>query len=345
MAIKGSVGLTLAIMMSIGLIFPLRAWANDLARARQMLESAQYRDAVEVLRRYTTTFPNDPEGWKLLADAYTNDFPPQVDLAGRALDAHHKAANKRAAIFTNFKNLDNPGVYKKLLDADPQSIQNNLLLAISQIVVEKDLVAAQLQLERIKRLGVTDDLRDAYFNTVGLYHLEAKDWNEARKAFQVAKRTSTFALGKLEETDRLAALEKREQELAANDPAKITEKRFAELMTEARTMVQEGRYEAGVDLLEEAVRLKPLDEEASTMMIEAKIAASSELFVAGKKLVDVQRHAEAYDKFDRALQLNPNNASASLGLEHVKKRLVELDRPQVIRRFIPAASTSAPIRP
>ena len=105
-------------------------------------------------------------------------------------------------------------------------------------------------------------------------------------------------------------------------------------------MAREGRSEAAVDLLEEALRLKATDPEATTMVSEARVSASIDLYWEGKKLVDGASHAEAYDKFEKSLQYDPTNASASLGLEHVKKKLSDMDQPRVIRRFIPASSPS-----
>lgn len=338
---RRSVGLALAAALFAGLLFPTDVLAGELARARGLMEAGQYRDAIPVLEKFTRTFPNEPRGWALLADCYQNVFPPLVDEAGKALASRDRAQNVRIANLTSFQGLESTEIYQRLVADEPQDVQNNLLLGVALLQKEKDLDGARKQLERVNRLGVPADLREAYYNAWGLLYIERKDWENARKAFSVAKRTSTFALAKLQEVDRLEAAERKAIEAAENDPERIAEKRFGELMTEARTMVREGRHEAAVDLLEEALRLRPQDAEATTMLGEARLAASIDLYWEGKKLVDATSHAEAYDKFEKALRYDPTNASASLGLEHVKKKLQEMDRPQVIRRWVPASSGSA----
>jgi tetratricopeptide (TPR) repeat protein len=337
-------GWTLALALSAGLLLPSAAWAGELARARGLMESGQYQDAIPILEKFTKTFPNEPRGWALLADCYQNVFPPMVNEAGTALARKDNAQNKRQAALSTFSSLEGTGVYQRLVADEPQDLQNNLLLGIALITNDHDPDAAKKQLDRTTKLGVTSDLRDAFYNAWGLYYIEVKEWENARKMFTVAKRTSTFALGKLQEVEKLESAQRKEQEAAENDPARIAERRFNQLMTEARTMVREGRHEAAVDLIEDALRLKDGDSEAQTMLAESKLAASSDLYWQGKKLVDASQHAEAYSKFDRALQLDPTNASASLGLEHVKKKLDDDNKPQVIRRFIPATG-SAPVNP
>ncbi len=333
----------LFLALAMTLILPPAAFAGELAKARGYMESGQYQDAIPILEKFTKTFPNEPRGWSLLADCYQNIMPPLVNEAGMALSRKDNAQNRRAAIFANFSGIEGTSVYQRLVADEPQDVQNNLLLAVALIRNDVDLDAAKKQLDRTGKLGVGADLRDALYNAWGLYFIERKDWENARKMFTVAKRNSTFALGKLQEVERLESAQTREREKAENDPAYIAEKRFGELMTESRTMVREGRNEAAVDLLEEAVRLKPGDLESQTMLGEAKMAASADLYWDGKKLVDGKRYAEAYDKFDRSLQLDPTNASASVAFQFVKKELDDQDKPQVIRRFIPGATYSVPV--
>lgn len=337
---RPKIGLALALALSASLLFPGGVLAGEMAKARGLMESGQYQDAIPVLEKFTKTYPNEPRGWSLLADCYQNVFPPLVEEAGKALARRDRAQNVRTTILTTFQGVESTGVYQRLVADEPQDVQNNLLLGVAQIVVDKDAESGKKQLERVGRLGVTGDLREAYYNAWGLLYIELKDWENARKAFTVAKRSSTYALAKLQEVDKLESVERKEREAFENDPAKIAEKRFNELMTESRTMVREGHHEAAVDLLEEALRLKATDNEATTMFAEAKISASIDLYWDGKKLVDGAQHAEAYDKFEKSLRYDPTNASASLGLEHVKKKLSDMDKPTIIRRFIPAASSS-----
>lgn len=338
---RRTLGLAMALALTAGLLFPAGVFAGELAKARGLMESGQYQDAIPVLEKFTKTFPNEPRGWALLADCYQNVFPPLVDDAGKALARRDRAQNVRTANLTTFQGIEPTGVYQRLVADEPQDVQNNLLLGVALMQKEKDPDGARKQLEKVSRLGVTPDLREPYYNAWGLLYIELKEWENARKAFTVAKRSSTFALAKLQEVDKLESAERREREAAENDPALIAQKRFNELMTEARTMVREGHNEAAVDLLEEALRLKAGDQEALTMVAEARMAASVDLYWEGKKLVDAISHAEAYDKFEKSLRYDPSNASSSLGLDHVKKKLQDMDKPQVIRRWVPAASGSA----
>jgi tetratricopeptide (TPR) repeat protein len=333
----------LLLALAMALTVPTAAYAGELAKARGHMESGQYQDAIPVLEKFTKSFPNEPRGWSLLAECYQNVTPPLVNETHVALGRKDSAQNRRTAIFSGFTGVEGTSVYQRLVQDEPQDVQNNMLLAISLILNDHDLDAAKKQLDKLGKLGVGSDLKDAHYNVWGLYFLEQKNWEQARKMFNVAKRSSTFALGKLQEVDKAEAEQNREREAAENDPARIAEKRFNELMAESRTMVRESRNEAAVDLLEEAVRLKPGDVESQTMLNEAKVGASADLYWDGKKLVDSKRYAEAYDKFDRSLQLDPTNASASIAFQFVKKELDELDKPQVIRRYIPGATYSVPV--
>lgn len=333
----------LFLALAIALTVPTAAMAGELAKARGYMEAGQYQDAIPILEKFTKTFPNEPRAWGLLADCYQNVFPPLVHEAGQALARKDSAQNRRIAIFSTFTGIEGTMVYQRLVADEPQDVQNNLLLAIALLQNEHDVEATKKQLDRTGKLGIGADLRDALYNTWGLYFIELKDWENARKMFNVAKRNSTFSLGKLQEVEKLEAAQNREREAAENDPKRILEKRYQELMTESRTMLREGRNEAAVDLLEETVRLKPGDLESQTMLGEAKIAASADLYWEGKKLVDGKRLVEAYDRFDRSLQLDPTNASASIAFQFVKKELDDRDKPQVIRKFIPGATYSVPI--
>jgi tetratricopeptide (TPR) repeat protein len=168
-----------------------------------------------------------------------------------------------------------------------------------------------------------------------------KDYAKAQEAFRRAKRFSTnpFPLKKLQEIEGVLSAQNQRVESAQNDPSSMVDTRFGQLMQATREMLKEGQIEAAEEILEEAVRLHPDDSEARKLLAETKYQASLSLFDEGKKLVDQKQHAEAYDKFDKAVRLDPENASASLGLDYVKKKLAEEERPKVIRRMIPATGS------
>jgi tetratricopeptide (TPR) repeat protein len=279
-----------------------------------------------------------------LARAYENVVPPRVDDAGRAHERQQLAENRRNLILQTFTKVEPSSLYEKQMLDDPQDAMNNLLLAIAYLVNDQNSDGAKKMLEKVQDIGVTEEIEEPYHEAWGTYFELTKEWDKARKEFQTAKRkaTTTFAMNKLREVDKLEREDLQKQEAAANDPEKVIDKRFTELVSGAKAMISDSQAENAVDLLEEAVRIRPNNTEAVVMLAETKRQASLDLYMAGKLLVDQLNHAEAYDKFEKAVRFDPSNASASMGLEHVKKRLAELDKPKTIRRFVQASGSVEP---
>ena len=107
---RRSIGLALALAVSAGVLFQVGVLAGELAKARGLMESGHYQDAIPVLEKFTKTFPNEPRGWSLLADCYQNVFPPLVEEAGKALARRDQAQNIRSAALTTFQRIEATGV-------------------------------------------------------------------------------------------------------------------------------------------------------------------------------------------------------------------------------------------
>ncbi|MEB3238213.1 MAG: tetratricopeptide repeat protein [Candidatus Sericytochromatia bacterium] len=329
------------------------AWAGQLADARRHIEREDYRRAIDVLAEYTQKFPNEPRGWALLADCYQGIFPPRVSDAEDALNRKAAAENKRSAIYQSFQKLEASALYQKMIKDDPEDPVANLLLAIALVVNDRDGNRAKVQLERFLELGgASADLADAALGAQGLVYTATKQWDEARLAYERLKQRtgSTFAMVKLREVSRLEAEDRDARYAAANDPARVAERRYLQLIEGAKGLIAEGNSSGAVDLLEEAVKLRPEGKEAPPLLDEARIQGAKEMFAKGKQLTDDSKYAQAYGCFERAIQLDPTNEDAVLGLKHVQKSLSELEGPKVVRRIISAtesveASASVPPSP
>ena len=344
------VALVAAGSLSLALAGP--AFAGQLADARRAMQRQDYDRAIDILTEYTGRFPNEPRGWGLLAESYQNIFPPKVSESADALDRKGAAENRRNQIFQSFQKLEPSTLYQKMIKDDPEDPVANLLLAIALVVNDRDGQRAKAQLERFLDLGVPGDLVDAKLGASGLIYMATKQWDEARMAFvELKQRTgSTFAMVKLREADRLEAEDRAAQDAAANDPSRVAERRYQELLQGAKGMIAEGDSAGAVELLEEAIKLRPEGKEAGPLRDEARIQGAKELFAKGKRLTDDGKYAQAYGFFEQAIQLDPTNQDAVLGLKHVQKSLSELEGPKVIRRIVSAsesvdASASVPASP
>jgi tetratricopeptide (TPR) repeat protein len=326
----------------MGLSATAPAWAGQLVDARRHLEREDYRRAIEVLSEYTQKFPNEPRGWALLADCYQSIFPPRVSDAEEALNRKAAAENKRNAIFQNFQKLEPSALYQKMIKDDPEDPVANLLLAIALVVNDRDGNRARTQLDHFLELGsASSDLADASLGAQGLVYTATKQWDEARAAYERLKQRtgSTFAMVKLREVSRLEAEDRDARDAATNDPARVAERRYLELVEGAKGLIAEGNSSGAVELLEEAIKLRPEAGEAPPILGEARLQGAKELFAKGKQLTDDGKYAQAYGLFERAIQLDPTNVDAVLGLKHVQKSLSELEGPKVVRRIISASES------
>ncbi|MBU6427537.1 MAG: tetratricopeptide repeat protein, partial [Cyanobacteria bacterium REEB65] len=305
---------------------------GELAHAQELIGQGRWDDAAHLLEDYTKKFPDAPDGWKLLAKCYENVFPPRVEDENRALDAEDQAQTQRSAMATTFQNVGSSARYQQLVQDDPLNAENTFFLALSYLVNDKNYTAAKSALDQVASLGIPADLDDQFHDAMGLYWMGVKDWDKARKELQIAENGSDneLALSLMQDLDKLQANSTTQSEQAENDPTT----RFNELVTGARQFMDQNDDVAAVDLLQDALKLKPDDAGAQAMLAGAKRQGAIELYLQGKQLVDTHQYAEAYGKFDKAVTFDSTNASASLALEYVQKKLAQQDRPKVIRKRV-----------
>lgn len=328
-----------AVGLSLAAVGP--AWAGQLTEARQQLQREDFGRAIDILTDYTRKFPNEPRGWALLAECYQRTFPPQVSEAADALDRKVAAENRRNVIYQNFQKLEPAALYQKMIKDEPEDPVANLLLAIALVVNDRDGVRAKAQLDRFLQLGGSAELQDAALGAKGLIYTATRQWDEARTAYERLKRRtgSTFAMAKLREVGRLESEDRAAQEAAANDPVRVAERRYLELVEGAKGLIAEGNSSGAVELLDEAIKLRPEGKEAPPLRDEARLQGAKELFAKGKQLTDDGKYAQAYGFFERAIELDPTNEDAVLGLKHVQKSLSELEGPKTVRRYIEATES------
>lgn len=315
----------------LGILLPaLPAWAGEIASAKQMVDQGRYSDAIGGLEQFTSEFPDDPEGWSLLAKCYENVF--RVDAENRALERADEATTDRAAMLQTLQHIGDSAMYAKLVADDPSNFENNLLLALAYLVNDKAPAKAKPVLDHMAALGVPDRLAPSYRDAMGLYLMDTQHWDQARQELNSAVHgnISDISLALLHQVDVLEQQAQGAEAAKENSP----DARFAQLMAGAQGFIKQNNNVAAVDLIEDALSIKPADASAQSLLTQAKTQGAVELYDQGKQMVDQKDYADAYDKFDKALKFDPTNASASLGLDFARKMLDKQNQPKVIMKRI-----------
>ncbi len=318
------------------LVVAAPALAGELARAKQMIGQQRYSDAIRPLEKFTRQFPDDPEGWKLLASCYENVFPPRVEDDNHALTMANQAYNLRTGMLTTFRHVGPSSEYEKLVADDPQDPESNLLLALAYMVNDRAFAKAKPVLDHLAELGVPANLADPYHDALGLYDLSAHQWDLARKEFNSALQgdNSELSLAFLQQVDKDEQSVQAADQAEANSPAV----RFKQLVAGAQGFVQQNNPVAAVDLLRDALNIEPNDTGAQNLLAQAKQQGALQLYDEGRQLVTQKDYADAYDKFSKAIEFDPTNASASIALDFARKML---NQPKVIMKRVPVSSSGA----
>jgi len=250
---------------------------DKIALAKKYIADEKYDQAISVLNQVLRADPNDQEAKELLAEAR------QKKAAAEARAAHDRKIAQARSLIDQGKYDEAISILNGLLRDDPYDTEAQDLLEEAQkkkaaAATEKERAAKKAQAARLISQGKYDEAIALLDEVLAEdpYDTEAQDLRDQAEAAKAA------------------ALEK------AN----------AAKRAQARKLIDQGKYDEAIDLLNEILAENPADTEAQALLDEAEAAKAAEQeakeradkIALAKRYIDQGKYQEAIDILDELLE-------------------------------------------